>query len=90
MIIWSVIAFCLSLLSLLPYFSLNFFFVAEFFIIPTDASTLPAELQRLLNTVRELDERSQCNCFICCSILLCLFLFLFVFKIFLCRNQEIL
>ncbi|KAJ8448082.1 hypothetical protein Cgig2_031806 [Carnegiea gigantea] len=25
----------------------------------TDASTLPAELQRLLNTIRELDERSQ-------------------------------
>ncbi|KAF7819293.1 PHD finger protein ING2 [Senna tora] len=26
------------------------------------ASTLPAELQRLLNTIRELDERSQCKC----------------------------
>jgi hypothetical protein len=25
------------------------------------ASTFPAELQRLLNTVRELDERSQCK-----------------------------
>lgn len=24
-----------------------------------DASTLPAELQRLLNTIRELDDRSQ-------------------------------
>ncbi|KAJ0793548.1 putative inhibitor of growth histone-binding protein [Helianthus annuus] len=24
------------------------------------ASTLPAELQRLLNTIRELDDRSQC------------------------------
>lgn len=27
----------------------------------TDANTLPAELQRLLNTIRELDERSQCK-----------------------------
>ena len=29
----------------------------------TDASTLPAELQRLLNTIRELDERSQGDLF---------------------------
>ena len=26
-----------------------------------DASTLPAEFQRLINTIRELDERSQCK-----------------------------
>ncbi|KAM0000288.1 putative ING family protein [Helianthus debilis subsp. tardiflorus] len=26
------------------------------------ANTLPAELQRLLNTIRELDDRSQCMC----------------------------
>ena len=26
-----------------------------------DASSLPAELQRLVNTIRELDERSQCK-----------------------------
>lgn len=99
MTIWSVIAFCFSLLLLLPLFFFEFLFnfVAEFSIIPTDASTLPAELQRLLNTVRELDERSQCNCF-----LEFLFYISFVavyssahfylsFKIFfLCRNQEVL
>jgi len=67
MTIWSVIAFCFSPLLLFPlfffFFELLFDSVAEFSIIPIDASTLPAELQRLLNTVRELDERSQCNCF---------------------------
>ena len=31
------------------------------FWISTDANTLPAELQRLLNTIRELDDRSQCK-----------------------------
>ena len=29
--------------------------------LDVDASTLPAELQRLLSTMRELDERSQCK-----------------------------
>lgn len=66
MTIWSVIAFCFFFLLLFSLFFFELFFdsAAEFPIIPTDASTLPAELQRLLNTVRELDERSQCNCFL--------------------------
>lgn len=36
----------------------------HFFCWLVDASTFPAELQRLLNTVRELDERSQCKSFL--------------------------
>lgn len=43
------------------FFSDSFRFRASFFFFHVDASTFPAELQRLLNTVRELDERSQCK-----------------------------
>ena len=69
--IWSVNAF----FSLCFSYEVRFAFVSEFS-ISTDASTLPAELQRLLNTVRELDDRSQCKCFleilfhfICCLLI---------------------
>lgn len=61
MIIWSVLylithfpplfSVCSIIQSIIISLSLFFFFI--------DSSTLPAELQRLLNTIRELDERSQ-------------------------------
>lgn len=60
MIIWSVLylithfpplfSVCSIIQNIIISLSL-FFFI--------DSSTLPAELQRLLNTIRELDERSQ-------------------------------
>lgn len=59
MTIWSVS------LSTVPKIHIDFFFCLIFssliFLSITDASTLPAELQRLLNTIRELDERSHCK-----------------------------
>lgn len=70
MIIWSVsfilqfLKFMLDFCDFFPFFcfnlSLNLSRICSI-IAPVDASTLPAELQRLLNTVRELDERSHCK-----------------------------
>lgn len=53
--IWNVRFLFASYIS--PLLSSPIRFVSIFL----DASTLPAELQRLLNTIRELDDRSQCK-----------------------------
>lgn len=65
--IWSVSMFdvhelicIIAILDLRRADDLLLSFLSWRLILSTDASTLPAELQRLLNTVRELDERSQC------------------------------
>lgn len=68
---WSV-SFCIycvyNLIFLNKVLTLSFAF--DVYNCEIDASTLPAELQRLLNTIRELDDRSQGICTIICVIIL--------------------